>query len=122
MVDRDQWTTRQLKQLYEWSKKSNNYGLAVSNPKFEYWLLLHFEDGCDIQSANDCSKRLCKYIPHYKKTFSTRLINENKIKDAINRARSRDTPPCVDFPKNNATTVYRLVEKLLPTTNLSNDH
>jgi hypothetical protein len=45
VVDKDHWTDEQLEVLHQWTKKSDNYHLAVSNPKFEYWLLLHFEIG-----------------------------------------------------------------------------
>lgn len=43
VVDKDQWTEEQLRQLHQWSLQQANYGFALSNPKFEYWLLLHFE-------------------------------------------------------------------------------
>src|SRR5690349_15468219 len=41
VIDKDTWTDEQLTQLCEWTKEAENYGLALSNPKFEYWLLLH---------------------------------------------------------------------------------
>ena len=37
VVDKDQWTDDQLMKLYEWFQKTDNYGFALSNPKFEYW-------------------------------------------------------------------------------------
>lgn len=43
VVDKDQWADQQLAPLYEWALRSENYGFVLSNPKFEYWLLLHFE-------------------------------------------------------------------------------
>ena len=48
VVDKDQWTDVQLTKLHAWSQERDNYGFALSNPKFEYWLLLHFEDGANI--------------------------------------------------------------------------
>ncbi len=42
---KDEWTDDQLSQLNEWAQGADNYGFALSNPKFEFWLLLHFEDG-----------------------------------------------------------------------------
>lgn len=42
VVDKDQWTDEQLNQLHSWSLDKDNYGFALSNPKFEYWLLLPF--------------------------------------------------------------------------------
>jgi hypothetical protein len=54
VVDKDEWQDPQLELLYQWSQQANNYGLAVSNPKFEYWLLLHFEDGKGVNTASQC--------------------------------------------------------------------
>ncbi len=84
VVDKDQWTDEQLDQLHAWARTHDNYGFTLSNPKFEYWLLLHFEDGTGIASSRDCSDRL------------------------------RDNPPCTDWPRAlGGTTVYKLVENIL---------
>ncbi|MBT3290767.1 MAG: RloB domain-containing protein, partial [Victivallales bacterium] len=58
VVDKDQWTDDQLGELHRWAQQEDNYGLALSNPKFEYWMLLHFEDGNGISSVRDCGDRL----------------------------------------------------------------
>lgn len=115
VVDKDQWTDEQLAQLNSWAQERDNYGFALSNPKFEYWLLLHFEDGRSIASPRDCSDRLKRYLPSYDKGIDARKITRERIEDAIHRARQRDNPPCVDWPRAlGGTTVYRLVEKILP--------
>ena len=48
VVDRDQWNEVHLRELHEWSLQADGYGFALSNPKFEYWLLLHFENGTGV--------------------------------------------------------------------------
>lgn len=113
VVDKDQWTDSQLSQLHEWAQESDNYGLALSNPKFEFWLLLHFEDGRGISNSKTCSQRLERHIPGYDKDINVRKISEDMIKKAIERAQKRDAPPCCDWPRNTGTTVYRLVENIL---------
>lgn len=114
VVDKDQWTDEQLAQLHQWASQQDNYGFALSNPKFEYWLLLHFEDGTGIGSSRNCSERLKRWIPNYDKGFDTRKITQSGIEDAIRRAKKRDDPPCDDWPKNlGQTTVYRLIESIL---------
>lgn len=114
VVDKDQWTDEQLSELHTWANAHPNYGFALSNPKFEYWLLLHFEDGNDIVSSRDCSERLMRYIPNYDKEIDSRKITLQRIDNAIRRARHRDTPPCLDWPRApGGTTVYRLVENIL---------
>jgi hypothetical protein len=114
VVDKDQWTDEQLTQLYKWKKESGNYGFALSNPKFEYWLLLHFEDGKNITSSRNCSDRLQRHLPDYNKGIDARKITRDKINEAVHRARRRDNPPCADWPHNlGGTTVYKLVENIL---------
>lgn len=114
VVDKDQWTDEQLGQLHAWAQTSNNYNFALSNPKFEYWLLLHFEDGNGIASSRDCSDRLKRHLPAYNKSVNVLEFTRNRIDEAIRRARLRDTPPCSDWPRAlGGTTVYKLVENIL---------
>ncbi|HEV2523771.1 MAG TPA: RloB family protein, partial [Gammaproteobacteria bacterium] len=114
VVDMDQWSIEQIGQLFAWSQLKENYGLALSNPMFEFWLLLHFEDGNKVTSANECSERLKRHLPEYKKGIDIRKFTVEAIHNAIRRAKQRDNPPCTDWPKTmGVTTVYRLVEKLV---------
>ncbi len=114
VVDKDQWTCEQLAQLHTWSQDADNYGFALSNPKFEYWLLLHFEDGTSIGSSSECSTRLKKHLPAYDKGLNIRKFTPDMIEAAISRAKVRDNPPCEDWPRTlGSTTVYKLVENIL---------
>jgi uncharacterized protein YpiB (UPF0302 family) len=113
VVDRDQWTDDQLADLHRWSQTKNNYGFALSNPKFEYWIVLHFEDGSGISNSRECSDRLRRYLPNYSKNIDPRKITQTMIAEAIRRARERDNPSCIDWPRTTGTTVYRLVERIL---------
>jgi len=114
VVDRDNWTEEQLDQLYQWSEQQDNYGFALSNPRFEYWLLLHFEDGRGVGSARECSERLLRHIPNYHKAINPRVFTQTRVDDAVARASQRDNPPCDDWPGELAkTTIYRLVRVLL---------
>lgn len=114
VVDKDQWTEEQLTELHAWASGDKNRGFALSNPKFEYWLLLHFEDGDRIASSHDCSVRLRKHLPDYDKGIDARRITRKQIEDAIERAKHRDSPPCTDWPRAlGGTTVYRLVQSIL---------
>lgn len=116
VVDKDQWTDIQLMELHEWVQQANNRGLALSNPNFEFWLLLHFEDGNKIESAKACLRRLTRHLPNYNKGIDTRLFTQQNIVDAIHRAKIKDNPRCKDWPRNpGRTTVYRLVENILNT-------
>ena len=61
VVDKDQWSSAQLLMLHQWAQSAANYGMALSNPKFEYWLLLHFEDGSGVGTSSQCSERLRRH-------------------------------------------------------------
>lgn len=113
VVDKDQWTEEQLSQLCQWSLKADNYRFALSNPKFEFWFLLHFEDGGGVSSSQVCSQKLERHLPDYDKGIDVRKITDAMIRDAIRRVRQRDNPPCDDWPRSTGTTVYKLVENIL---------
>lgn len=112
VVDRDQWTDDQLRSLHDWSCEKDNYGLAVSNPMFELWLLFHFEDGNGLASAHDCLARLKRYLPEYRKGHLEIHRLAAGVSAAAERGRRRDTPPCADWPRSYGSTVYRLITRL----------
>ncbi len=113
VVDKDLWLEEHLSQLHAWSQTQVNYGFALSNPKFEFWLLLHFEDGKGVASGDDCDRRIVKHLPRYDKHIHPNEFTPERIRSATERARTRDTPRCSDWPRNAGTTVYKLVEKIL---------
>ena len=78
---------------------------------FELWILLHFEDGQQISRSN-CDERLRKYIKNYHKSVSF-VFSEEQLKGAVERAKSKDKPPCAGCPREGVTTVYRLIERIL---------
>ena len=84
----------------------------VSNPKFEYWLLLHFKDASGVTSSMDCSEKLRRHLPDYDKGIRPQQITKEQIGAAIKSAQTRDNPPCKDWPSTYGTTVYRLVGKI----------
>lgn len=112
VVDKDQWSDTQLGALYSWSITNKHYGLAVSNPKFEFWLLLHFEDGTDIQSSQSCTDKLFHHLPDYDKVIQPSKLKPH-INEAVRRAEMKDQPPCYDWPQSAGTTVYRLVKSII---------
>lgn len=121
VMDKNEWTEKQLNEPYEWSTESENFGFAVSNPNFEYWLLLHFEDakdiGTDIDSVKKIvKKRLNRYIPKYNKSIDSRNFSIEKIENAVRRAKEKDLSPSIDWPRTiGQTTVYKLVEQIIET-------
>lgn len=113
VVDKDSWNEEHLDELHKWAQARSNYGFALSNPKFELWLLLHFEDAKGVRTSEECNKKLAKHVPGYNKHVDGQKFTHERIKAATDRAKKRDIPPCADWPRNTGTTVYRLVEKIL---------
>jgi hypothetical protein len=112
VIDTDSWTEEQLAAVHAWSVEAPGRGLCVSNPMFEYWLLLHFEDGDNVASPRECLEKLVRRLPTYGKGSLPLSQLEPRVDEAVGRARRRDTPPCLDWPRLTGTTVYRLVERL----------
>jgi len=53
-----------LEAIHEATNK--NIKLATSVPSFEYWILLHFQQGnSPFQNSRDLDKKICKLIPDY---------------------------------------------------------
>ena len=111
VIDTDSRSEGQLKEVCAQCVQKA-FHVAVSNPKFEYWLLLHFEDGSNISSAEDCVRRLRKHMPDYHKSSLNLNKLRNGIADAIDRAKSKDSAGRA-IPPVAGSTVYRLIERLL---------
>jgi hypothetical protein len=63
VVDRDDWPEDQLGACVAWAGERKGRGLALSNPCFEFWLLLHFEDAQGSIGAAEIRRRLRQYLP-----------------------------------------------------------
>lgn len=113
VVDLDSWSDEELKDVFDLCKVQG-IGMAVSNPQFELWLLLHFENGNGANTKKKCLDRLNKYIPGFskKKNKIPRRMME-LVPNAIKHAKQKDSPPTRDWPRTAGSTVYRLVENIL---------
>ena len=104
---------RILAVLSAWSQESENYEIALSNPKFGYWLLLHFENATSSLSSSQCSSKLRCHLPKYDERLQSSQLNLSTIELAVKRAQKQDNPPCDTWPTTTGTTVYRLVERIV---------
>ena len=74
------------RKLDDWSKRKENYGIAISNPSFEFWLLLHYHDTCTKNTtASACTRELSTLITGYKdcKRILPKQFTGEQIKEAI---------------------------------------
>lgn len=90
--------------------------LAVSNPAFEYWCLLHFEStDRPFHDANDALNALRVHIPQYDKHAPFFHELEGRIPDALRNAqklRQNSIEPWDEFP-NPSTGVDGLVRSIM---------
>ena len=96
--------------------RQKGYGVAVSNPCFELWLLLHF--GPFATGDTPCRRgsveaQLRSIVGAYQKNNITALpLTEDGVHRAIERAIELDRDDQV-LPTNPVTRVYKLLELLL---------
>lgn len=86
----------------------------MSNPNFEYWVLLHFESGADVRTPEQVSRALQRHLPQYTKHLDGLILTRERVQRAATHARNRhhahdtDTLP----PPAGNTTMYLLVAGL----------
>jgi len=112
VVDRDHWTEQDLDEVAESVVKMPGYFLAVSNPCFELWLVLHRRktSGQNCSQLQDILKQ--ELGAYDKSAYDVEALKTN-VENAIERAEQMDTPAQVPWPHNDGTHVYPLVRKLL---------
>jgi hypothetical protein len=130
IVDRDDWETIHkidFNQLVIDCNKEDNFFLAMSNPCFEIWLIMHLKDITEYNEEEQ-NKLLENASVSRKKNHIDTIIGDlqgigyNKnpnpetylplTKTAIKRAKDIDfvNEP---YPKNLGSHIYKLIEKLL---------
>ena len=113
VIDKDRNSNRELRALRSCLGSKFTDNVVVSNPKFEFWLLLHFEHGSGLRSPKDCDRRLRKYLSHYSKGVSASDISPECVAVAIERAATRDRLCLGEWPQLFGTTVYKLVSRIM---------
>ena len=109
--DRDRWEEKILRNIHEECEKHSNWQLAISNPCFEVWLLLHLHDLANItaNSSGEFKRALNQSLPG---GYQVALFAP-KIEDAIQRAKAGDPNPDYFLPDRGATKLYQLAEQML---------
>jgi hypothetical protein len=98
--------------------RQKGYYLAISNPCFETWLSLHFEDlHPEAKTCRDFESRLRNILGSYNKCNLDISLYQPKIQDAIDRARNLDSNPNEYWPSALGSHVYKLVESILQSLN-----
>jgi hypothetical protein len=114
-LSRNDKRERQLHEAIDVAR-DQKWHVALSNPCFEVWLLLHIAD--DLTGITDAGQtaveKLRELLGGYNKSNTpAQCMNVDAIRNAITRAKSRDADPHSPIPELPGTRVYRLVERLV---------
>jgi len=130
IIDRDDWEeihNHNFDKLADDCKKENNFFLAMSNPCFEIWLILHLKNMNEFDEeekrrimANEKISNSKNYIDTVLSEIQGRGYNKRPnpsiflplTKTAISRAKELDDKN-QDYPKQLGTHIYKLIEKLM---------
>lgn len=129
VIDRDRWDVQQLSDVASRIKNVKKYviSFAMSNPSFEFWLLLHvknmdeytkeekkalLENKNTSHDRNYIQRELVKVCGQYNKKNLQFSFFKSKINQAITQAKKLDSMTS-RWPTGLGSHVYKLVEKLL---------
>lgn len=126
VVDTDRWGDAKLSTIGTLCQQKD-YQIAVSNPCFELWLLLHhrslddypsetldeFRANRRIGSRTRLEIELVKLLGEYSKSSLRMEDFLPYIRDAIERARALDTQPEHRWPNDLGSRVYLVVERIM---------
>jgi hypothetical protein len=92
------------------------YALAISNPAFEFWYILHFEQTTrPFENGKEVKNYLQKYIPHYHEAmpvFDTLIGHTSMAMQHARDVMGRHPDNGQRFP-NPSTQVHLLVEEMI---------
>lgn len=113
VIDIDVWDKKEFVKLLKWARDDARHHLAVSNPKFELFLIMHFERGNGCTTPGQVDTRLKKLIPGYDKRLKPNQFDIEQVKVAVENARIKRVSCSADLPEAGMTDVYELVARLL---------
>ncbi len=115
VIDRDAVPEEELISVHR-EAKAAEFEIAMSNPCFELWLYLHIRDPRPFNDRHQCQRALAEVLPGYspdsKGSYEVAPLL-SALDEAITRAKSTDTGSKDSWPRDQATRVYKLVEKIL---------
>lgn len=128
VVDKDSWTDGMLSRVAAVCAKDAAMNMALSNPCFELWLLLHLEDATSLtpeeykmwlenrrksKNADPYLKvRLRQKLGSYHESSYDAPALVLNVETAIERARRLDKGPDDRWPQTLGTRVYLLAESV----------
>lgn len=96
--------------------KTKSIKIALSNPSFELWFLLHYKDIFSPITRQEVISELKIFIPDYEKDKKINIILLDKIPGAVRRAKQlnnkhiKEKKELVSTDSNPSTQVFELIE------------
>ena len=113
VVDVDEWDESEFAELLAWVESDPRHHLAISNPKFELFLVMHFEkaNGCTTVPKVDAA--LKRHLPRYAKRISSTQFTEADVKAAIENAESKRAACKGAVPAPGMTDAHLLASRMI---------
>lgn len=122
VIDVDRWPEHNLRDVAG-KCRDKGFCLAVSNPCFELWLLLHLDEfdlydheqkNCLFQNSHRfIEKEIRRILGSYNRSNLDTSKFLHHVENAVARARILDVDPGSRWPNLLGTKVYLLVEKII---------
>lgn len=124
IIDTDRW--KNIEEMVLECERQENMFVAVSNPCFEFWLLLHIKDISEYSSEeielilqnrkvslnrNYVDSKIAEILGSYNKSNPKPELFIPTIESAIKQAKNLNISD-ENFPKSLGSFVYKIVEKL----------
>lgn len=113
VVDVDEWDETEFEELLKWEASDGRHHLAVSNPKFELFLVMHFSPagGCTTPAATDAA--LKRLMPRYAKRLTRTQFTREQVERAIACAEGKRASCKEALPEPGMTDAHKLARRLL---------
>ena len=118
VIDRDYWPVEQISMLMEWAASGDGKierHVAMSNPKFELWLLAHLQKIPETCGPAECVRLLKQYFPEYDKHLDGKIASKEMILLAISQ--SMPSIPVDNIGTNVGALVDRITHDAFSTDN-----
>lgn len=127
VIDKDKWTDKMLSDIAQLCNEKKSFFMGLSNPCFELWLLLHYEDvskythsekeelkaNKKIKGTTPLTRKVRAILGSYSEaSYDAKNVLAN-VNDAIKRAALLDIDEKQRWPQDIGTRVYKLVSNIL---------
>lgn len=110
ILDKDDWTDKHFDALRRWEKEKDYHYLAISSPKFEYWILLHKDDPHHL-TRQEADVKFKQWMGPGKE-IDCKLLNRDNVCAAAERAKLKHGSNTDAMPDSCGSTIFRLIHNV----------